>query len=133
MAPGERIKCILQIQASGGNAAGAPKYAGPMDVIKGLYREGGIRNLYKGSAATLARDGTGYARIGSGQRAFQHPHASGVCSPQVLLLLFVLRGREPAAVGLWPGCQPARRHRGRWYGWCVPFGIAPASRCCDGN
>ena len=53
MAPGERIKCLLQIQQA---ATGPPKYAGPMDVVKSLYREGGIRSIYKGTCATLLRD-----------------------------------------------------------------------------
>ncbi|XP_046406831.1 mitochondrial carnitine/acylcarnitine carrier protein-like [Ischnura elegans] len=53
MAPGERIKCLLQIQ----QGEGAPvKYAGPIDCIKQLYREGGIRSIYKGTVATLLRD-----------------------------------------------------------------------------
>ncbi|TRY58168.1 hypothetical protein DNTS_007129 [Danionella cerebrum] len=53
MAPGERIKCLLQIQAAAG---GQPKYAGPMDCGKQLYRQNGIRGLYKGTALTLMRD-----------------------------------------------------------------------------
>uniref|UniRef100_A0A3P8QR75 Solute carrier family 25 member 20 n=1 Tax=Astatotilapia calliptera TaxID=8154 RepID=A0A3P8QR75_ASTCA len=51
MAPGERIKCLLQIQASTGEV----KYAGPMDCVKQLYRESGIRGVYKGTALTLMR------------------------------------------------------------------------------
>ncbi|ESO88885.1 hypothetical protein LOTGIDRAFT_234443 [Lottia gigantea] len=55
MAPGERIKCLLQVQAAQGK--GAPvKYNGPMDCIKQLYKEGGIRSLYRGTGATLLRD-----------------------------------------------------------------------------
>ncbi|XP_076447347.1 mitochondrial carnitine/acylcarnitine carrier protein-like [Babylonia areolata] len=54
MAPGERIKCLLQIQqASGGKER---KYAGPVDCAKKLYKEGGIRGVYRGTAATLLRD-----------------------------------------------------------------------------
>lgn len=53
MAPGERIKCLLQVQA---NSTGPPKYAGPLDVAKTLYREGGMRSIYKGTCATLLRD-----------------------------------------------------------------------------
>ena len=55
MAPGERIKCILQVQHSGNNAPlGQPlghtvKYSGPVDVAKSLYREGGMRSIYKGT------------------------------------------------------------------------------------
>jgi len=52
MAPGERIKCLLQIQQDGGKKL----YNGPMDCAKKLYREGGIRSVYKGSILTLCRD-----------------------------------------------------------------------------
>lgn len=52
MAPGERIKCLLQIQ-QGGNAP--QKYNGMVDCAKQLYKEGGIRSIYKGSFATLLR------------------------------------------------------------------------------
>lgn len=50
MVPGERIKCILQVQEHGNQ-----KYDGPISVIKNLYKEGGIRSLYKGTCATLLR------------------------------------------------------------------------------
>lgn len=52
MTPGERIKCLLQIQAD----AHTHKYKGPVDCAKQLYREGGIRSIYKGTCATLLRD-----------------------------------------------------------------------------
>ncbi|XP_032690070.1 congested-like trachea protein isoform X2 [Odontomachus brunneus] len=52
MAPGERIKCLLQIQ----HADAKPKYKGPLDCAKQLYREGGIKSIYKGTCATLLRD-----------------------------------------------------------------------------
>jgi len=55
MAPGERIKCILQVQ-QGGKGSAAAKYSGPVDVAKSLYREGGLRSIYKGTVATLLRD-----------------------------------------------------------------------------
>lgn len=53
MVPGERIKCLLQVQAMGGK--GEIKYKGPVDVAKKLYKEGGIRSIYRGTAATLLR------------------------------------------------------------------------------
>ncbi|KAL5966352.1 Mitochondrial carnitine/acylcarnitine carrier protein, partial [Taenia solium] len=52
MAPGERIKCLLQVQ----NLGLHPKYNGPVDVVRRLYLEGGVRSLFKGTAATLLRD-----------------------------------------------------------------------------
>ncbi|XP_063603528.1 mitochondrial carnitine/acylcarnitine carrier protein-like [Penaeus indicus] len=53
MTPGERIKCLLQVQAAG---TGPKLYKGPLDVVKVLYKEGGIRSIYKGTCATLLRD-----------------------------------------------------------------------------
>ena len=52
MAPGERIKCLLQVQA---NSAGPVKYAGPVDCVKQLYRQGGVASIYRGTVATLLR------------------------------------------------------------------------------
>ena len=51
MAPGERIKCLLQVQQGGGTQ----KYSGMLDCAKQLYKEGGIRSIYKGSLLTLLR------------------------------------------------------------------------------
>uniref|UniRef100_UPI00398E7818 mitochondrial carnitine/acylcarnitine carrier protein isoform X2 n=1 Tax=Pristiophorus japonicus TaxID=55135 RepID=UPI00398E7818 len=52
MTPGERIKCLLQIQA----ATGDKKYAGPLDCAKQIYNTSGIRGIYKGTVLTLMRD-----------------------------------------------------------------------------
>ncbi|KAJ6045197.1 hypothetical protein N7460_006552 [Penicillium canescens] len=38
-----------------------PKYSGGTDVVRQLYKEGGIRSVFRGSAMTLARDGPGSA------------------------------------------------------------------------
>lgn len=52
MAPGERIKCLLQIQEGSLN----PKvYKGPVDCAKKLYVQGGISSIYRGAGATLLR------------------------------------------------------------------------------
>jgi len=53
MVPGERVKCILQVQSMGQSAV---KYDGPIDVLKKLYKQGGIQSIYRGTAATLLRD-----------------------------------------------------------------------------
>ncbi|XP_060516338.1 congested-like trachea protein isoform X2 [Cylas formicarius] len=52
MAPGERIKCLLQIQENKTNKM----YDGPVDVVKKLYKEGGMRSIFRGAGATLLRD-----------------------------------------------------------------------------
>ncbi|KAM7195304.1 Mitochondrial carrier domain containing protein [Naviculisporaceae sp. PSN 640] len=61
-APFERVKVILQVQGQKALAPGEkPKYSGGMDVVRQLYKEGGVRSVFRGSAATLARDGPGSA------------------------------------------------------------------------
>jgi solute carrier family 25 carnitine/acylcarnitine transporter 20/29 len=57
-APVERAKVLLQIQGQGGSER---KYKGVTDVLKHLYKEGGVRSIYRGTGATLARDGPGSA------------------------------------------------------------------------
>lgn len=61
-APFERVKVLLQIQGQNPPPPGQkPKYSGGMDVVRQLYKEGGIRSVFRGSAMTLARDGPGSA------------------------------------------------------------------------
>jgi len=57
-APVERAKVLLQVQGQGGSG---PQYKGVLDVIGHLYKEGGIRSIYRGTFATMARDGPGSA------------------------------------------------------------------------
>lgn len=56
-APAERIKVLLQVQGQGGK----PAYTGPADVVRKLYAEGGLKSIFRGTGATLARDGPGSA------------------------------------------------------------------------
>lgn len=42
---------VLQVQASGGKT----KYSGPLDCAVRLYKEQGIRSVYKGTVLTLIR------------------------------------------------------------------------------
>mmetsp|Transcript_5109 Transcript_5109/g.8764 ORF Transcript_5109/g.8764 Transcript_5109/m.8764 type:complete len:313 (+) Transcript_5109:211-1149(+) len=53
MAPVERVKCLLQIQAEGG---GKPQYSGMVDCARQLLRSGGTASLFRGWEATLIRD-----------------------------------------------------------------------------
>jgi solute carrier family 25 carnitine/acylcarnitine transporter 20/29 len=50
LAPGERAKCVLQVQGPGG------PHKGPVDVWKALYKQGGLASVNRGFSATLARD-----------------------------------------------------------------------------
>ncbi|KAL5348212.1 carnitine transporter [Pseudogymnoascus australis] len=61
-APFERVKVLLQVQGQKVLAPGEkPKYSGGVDVVRQLYKEGGVRSVFRGSVATLARDGPGSA------------------------------------------------------------------------
>jgi solute carrier family 25 carnitine/acylcarnitine transporter 20/29 len=51
--PIERVKVILQTQGE------KPIYSGPMDVLKKLYAEGGVRSWYRGTFVTYARQVAG--------------------------------------------------------------------------
>ena len=60
--PIERVKVLLQIQDQKRLAPGEKKkYRGGFDCVRQLYKEGGIRSVYRGSAATLVRDAPGSA------------------------------------------------------------------------
>jgi solute carrier family 25 carnitine/acylcarnitine transporter 20/29 len=56
-APAERIKVLLQVQGQGGK----PAYSGPLDVVKKLYAEGGVKSIFRGTIPTILRDGPGSA------------------------------------------------------------------------
>ncbi|BEI85972.1 hypothetical protein CcaverHIS002_0602590 [Cutaneotrichosporon cavernicola] len=56
-APAERIKVLLQVQGQGGK----PAYTGPLDVVKKLYAEGGVKSIFRGTVPTILRDGPGSA------------------------------------------------------------------------
>lgn len=40
---------------------GKQLYNGPIDVVRKLYAEGGLKSVFRGTGATLARDGPGSA------------------------------------------------------------------------
>lgn len=133
MAPGERIKCILQVQqkavAPAGAGAGSPPAAaglpfkGPGDVVRHLVRTEGYRSLFRGSAATLLRDGSGsfaYFSVYEGIKRALTPAGStqlsptavvlgggfaGVCNWLVALPFDVVKSRIQAHMG--PGAPPS--------------------------
>ena len=50
--PTERIKCLMQVQKGSKSAA---KYSSNIDCAVKLYKEGGVRSIYKGALSTLLR------------------------------------------------------------------------------
>lgn len=63
LGPTERIKCLVQAQPLYPDAGQSKdivnaekRYAGTIDCLKKVYKEGGIRSVYKGTVLTLLRD-----------------------------------------------------------------------------
>ncbi|KAL5534068.1 hypothetical protein ACEPAG_529 [Sanghuangporus baumii] len=97
-APVERAKVLLQIQGQGG---GEVKYKGVLDVVRGLYREGGIRSIFRGTGATLARDGPGSAAYFAGYEITKKALIPAGSSPSDLNLGAVIFAGGMAGVCMW--------------------------------
>ena len=104
-APFERVKVLLQIQGQKELAPGEkPKYANGLDVVRQLYKEGGIRSVFRGSAMTLARDGPGSAAYFMTyeyiKRALSPKDASGKPTGELRLSAVMIAGGT-AGVAMW--------------------------------
>ena len=104
-APFERVKVLLQIQGQKELKPGEkPKYSGGVDVVRQLYREGGIRSVFRGSAITLARDGPGsaayFAVYEYVKRSLSPKDADGNATGE-LSLTAVMTAGGAAGVAMW--------------------------------
>ncbi|KAJ5083048.1 Mitochondrial substrate/solute carrier [Penicillium argentinense] len=104
-APFERVKVLLQIQGQKTLAPGEkPKYSGGMDVVRQLYKEGGVRSVFRGSAMTLARDGPGSAAYFAAyeyiKRSLTPKDANGNVTGE-LSLPAVLAAGGAAGIAMW--------------------------------
>jgi len=103
-APFERVKVLLQIQGQKQLKPGEkPRYSGGVDVVRQLYKEGGIRSVFRGSAVTLARDGPGsaayFATYEYLKRRLTPKDANG--NPGPLSLPAVMAAGGAAGVAMW--------------------------------
>ncbi|KAL1985441.1 hypothetical protein VTN96DRAFT_7884 [Rasamsonia emersonii] len=104
-APFERVKVLLQIQGQNPPPPGQkPKYSGGLDVVRQLYKEGGIRSVFRGSAMTLARDSPGSAAYFAAyeyiKRSLTPKDADGNVTGD-LSLTAVLTAGGAAGVAMW--------------------------------
>ncbi|CAG8466021.1 9290_t:CDS:2 [Cetraspora pellucida] len=99
MAPVERIKVLLQIQGQGGDV----KYKGPLDVIRHLYKEGGLRSIFRGTGATFFRDFPGSAAYFG---AYEFTKKLLTSSDSTLNPAAVLFAGGMAGVAMWTICIP---------------------------
>jgi len=106
MAPGERIKVLLQIEGQNREKGIPPKYSGPIDVVKKLAKEGGIRSIYKGTGATLARDVPGSVAYFAAYELFRRILTPKGGNPNDLNPLVILFAGGMAGVCNWSVCIP---------------------------
>ncbi|KZO99251.1 mitochondrial carrier [Calocera viscosa TUFC12733] len=97
MAPMERIKVVLQVQGQGS----AAQYSGPVDVVRSLYREGGMRSLFRGTVATLARDGPGSAAYFVAYEMVKKAMTPAGADPSQLHLGSIIFAGGMAGVAMW--------------------------------
>ncbi|PIL31552.1 transporter [Ganoderma sinense ZZ0214-1] len=97
-APVERAKVLLQVQGQG---QGGPQYKGVFDVVKHLYREGGLRSVFRGSVATVARDGPGSAAYFAAYEVTKKMLTPAGQSPSDLNLGAIIVAGGTAGVAMW--------------------------------
>jgi len=102
-APIERAKVLLQIEGQGGAKA---KYKGLADVLRHLYREGGVKSIFRGTAATLARDCPGGATYFAAYEGFKKALAPAGSSPSDLNVGTVMVSGGLAGVVMWAQALP---------------------------
>ncbi|KAI8048987.1 mitochondrial carrier [Syncephalis plumigaleata] len=105
MTPIERVKCIIQIQSTLPDSQA--RYAGPMDAAKGIWRESGIRGLYKGTTATLLRDGPGSVAYFGAYEFFKRTFTPAGKDPKDLSPVAVFCAGGLAGMANWSVAIPA--------------------------
>jgi len=97
-APVERAKVLLQVQGQGGSEH---KYKGVTDVLKHLYKKGGIRSIFRGTGATLIRDGPGSAAYFAAYEVTKKALTPAGSSPAELNLGAIIVAGGMAGVAMW--------------------------------
>lgn len=97
-APVERAKVLLQVQGQGGSEQ---KYKGVLDVMKHLYKEGGMKSIFRGAGATLMRDGPGSAAYFAAYEVTKKALTPAGSSPSELNLSAIIFAGGMAGVAMW--------------------------------
>ncbi|GAW06006.1 carnitine acyl carnitine carrier [Lentinula edodes] len=97
-APVERAKVLLQVQGQG---LSEQKYKGVTGVLRHMYQEGGLRSVFRGSGATLARDGPGSAAYFAAYEVTKKALTPAGSSPSDLNLGSIICAGGVAGVAMW--------------------------------
>ncbi|KAJ7042395.1 mitochondrial carrier domain-containing protein [Mycena alexandri] len=95
-APVERAKVLVT-----GQGGSEQKYKGVFDVMKHLYREGGIRSIFRGAGATVLRDGPGSAAYFAAYEVTKKALTPAGSSPSELNLGAIIMAGGTAGVAMW--------------------------------
>ncbi|GAC98894.1 hypothetical protein PHSY_006489 [Pseudozyma hubeiensis SY62] len=112
--PAERVKVLLQLQGQSGSTG--PTYNGPVDVVRQLYKEGGLKSIFRGTGATLARDGPGSAAYFCAYEASKRLLTPAGQDPQQLNFLNVLTAGGLAGMAMWALAIPPDVIKSRYQG-----------------
>jgi solute carrier family 25 carnitine/acylcarnitine transporter 20/29 len=85
---------------------GQQLYSGPLDAVRKLYSEGGLRSIYRGTGATLARDGPGSAAYFLAYEAIKKQLTPEGADPSALSLSAVMVAGGFAGVTMWTFAIP---------------------------
>ncbi|EMD42143.1 hypothetical protein CERSUDRAFT_147722 [Gelatoporia subvermispora B] len=97
-APVERAKVLLQVQGQGQSG---PRYNGVFDVMRHVYKEGGLKSVFRGTTATIARDGPGNAAYFAAYEVTKKLLTPAGASPSDLNLGAVIVAGGTAGVAMW--------------------------------
>lgn len=116
-APVERVKVLLQMQGQGGKQL----YAGPIDAVRKLYAQGGLKSVFKGTGATLVRDGPGSAAYFVAYELVKKKLTPAGQDPAALSLSAVVVAGGCAGVTMWTFAIPPDVIKSRLQG--APEGV----------
>ncbi|KAJ3916630.1 carnitine acyl carnitine carrier [Lentinula edodes] len=101
-APVERAKVLLQASLQvQGQGLSEQKYKGVTGVLRHMYQEGGLRSVFRGSGATLARDGPGSAAYFAAYEVTKKALTPAGSSPSDLNLGSIICAGGVAGVAMW--------------------------------
>lgn len=93
-----------------------PTYNGPVDVVRQLYKEGGLKSIFRGTGATLARDGPGSAAYFCAYEASKRLLTPAGQDPQQLNFVNVLTAGGLAGMAMWALAIPPDVIKSRYQG-----------------
>ena len=103
--PSERIKCLMQVDKG--------RYSGFYDCLRSVYREGGLRSVFRGTGSTICRDVPGNAAYFGAYETFKGLSCELEGREQPSILGTLLSG-GCAGVSNWIVAIPFDTVKSRW-------------------